>query len=126
MTSPDLEWGNFSAKGPWVLDRDTIAWSEIAIVLRTAAQKEVPSLIRSRRIPPLGRLITVVAHLGWAVLPWLIKTKLKKFSSQEESRAYISRRLRHAIEKLGATYIKLAQLISSDAGIFVSYVTILT
>jgi ubiquinone biosynthesis protein len=118
VTSPDLKWGNFSAKGPWVLDRDTIAWTDIAIVLRTAAQKEVPSLIRSRRIPPLGRLITVVSHLGWAVLPWLIKTKLKKFSSQEESRAYISRRLRHAIEKLGATYIKLAQLISSGEGLF--------
>ena len=120
MTSPDLEWGNFSAKGPWVLDRDTISWAQIAIVLRTAAQKEVPSLIRSRRIPPLGRLITVVAHMAWALLPWFYKKKRNKFSSPEESRAYVSLRLRHAIEKLGATYIKLAQIISSGEGLFPS------
>ena len=120
MTSPDLKWGNFSAKGPWVLDRDTISWAQIAIVLRAAAQKEVPSLIRSRRIPPLGRLITVVAHMGWALLPWFYKKKRNKFSSPEESRAYVSLRLRHAIEKLGATYIKLAQIISSGEGLFPS------
>ena len=120
MTSPDLEWGNFSAKGPWVLDRDAISWAQIAIVLRAAAQKEVPSLIRSRRLPPLGRLITVVAHMAWALLPWFYKKKRNKFSSPEESRAYVSLRLRHAIEKLGATYIKLAQIISSGEGLFPS------
>jgi hypothetical protein len=83
MTSPDLEWGNFSEQGPWVLDRDTITWSRIAVVLRAAAQKEVPTLIKSRRIPPLGRLVTVVSHLGWALLPWFYKKKFKKFSSPE-------------------------------------------
>ena len=114
----DLSWGNFSDSGPWVLDRDTIAWSQVAIVLRAAAQKEVPSLIRARRIPPLGRLVVVVAHLGWALLPWFIQKKRNKFATPEDSRTYMSLRLRKAIEKLGATYIKLAQIISSGEGLF--------
>ena len=114
----DLSWGNFSDSGPWVLDRDTIAWSQVAIALRAAAQKEVPSLIRARRIPPLGRLCVVVAHLGWALLPWFIQKKRNKFATPEDSRTYMSLRLRKAIEKLGATYIKLAQIISSGEGLF--------
>jgi ubiquinone biosynthesis protein len=114
----DLLWGNFSDSGPWVLDRDTIAWSQVAIALRAAAQKEVPSLIRARRIPPLARLVVVVARLGWALLPWFIRQKLNRFETLEDSRAYISFRLRKAIEKLGATYIKLAQIISSGEGLF--------
>ena len=116
----DLEWGNFSETGPWTLHRDSITWSRVAIVLRDAAQKEVPHLIRTRRFPPVGRLIVVVSRLGWALLPWFITKKRKKFSSPEESRAYLSLRLRNAIEKLGATYIKLAQIISSGEGLFPS------
>jgi ubiquinone biosynthesis protein len=114
----DLSWGNFSDSGPWVLDRDTIAWSQVAVVLRDAARKEVPTLIRTRKFPPIGRLIVVVWHLGTALLPWFINKKRKKFATPEESRMYVSRRLRVAIEKLGATYIKLAQIISSGEGLF--------
>ena len=114
----DLSWGNFSDSGPWDLDRDTIAWSQVAVVLRRAAQKEVPKLIRTRRFPPIGRLIVVVWHLGRALLPWFINKKRKRFATPEESRTYVSRRLRVAIEKLGATYIKLAQIISSGEGLF--------
>ena len=114
----DLSWGNFSDSGPWVLDRDTIAWSQVAVVLRDAARKEVPTLIRTRKFPPIGRLIVVVWHLGTALLPWFINKKRKRFATPEESRTYVSRRLRVAIEKLGATYIKLAQIISSGEGLF--------
>lgn len=114
----DLSWGNFSDSGPWDLDRDTIAWSQVAVVLRDAARKEVPKLIRTRRFPPIGRLIVVVWHLGLALLPWFINKKRKRFATPEESRTYVSRRLRVAIEKLGATYIKLAQIISSGEGLF--------
>lgn len=120
MTAPmtDLQWGNFSETGPWDLNRDEIAWSRVAVTLRNAAQKEVPTLIRSRRIPPIGRLMVVVARLGWALLPWFVRKRRNKFATPEESRAYISLRLRIAIEKLGATYIKLAQIISSGEGLF--------
>jgi ubiquinone biosynthesis protein len=118
--SADLDWGNFSEAGPWVLDRDAISWSRVAVVLREQAQREVPKLIRSRRVPPVKRLIVVVARLGWALLPWFWKKKRNGFATPEESRAYLSLRLRHAIERLGATYIKLAQIISSGEGLFPS------
>ncbi|MFN5116330.1 MAG: hypothetical protein ACK5FW_09840, partial [Acidimicrobiaceae bacterium] len=54
-TATDLEWGNFSESGPWNLDRDSISWSRVAIVLRDQAQAEVPRLIRARKLPPLKR-----------------------------------------------------------------------
>ena len=119
-TSADLEWGNFSETGPWVLQRDSISWSRVATVLRAQAQAEVPRLIRARKLPPVKRLVVVVARLGWALLPWFWKKRRHQFSSPEDSRAYLSLRLRHAIEKLGATYIKLAQIISSGEGLFPS------
>ena len=40
------------------------------------------------------------------------------FSTPEASRADISRRLRIAAERLGPTYIKLGQIISSGEGLF--------
>ena len=119
-SSADLEWGNFSETGPWVLQRDSISWSRVAIVLRAQAQAEVPRLIRARKLPPIKRLVVVVVRLGWALLPWFLKKRRHQFSSPEDSRAYLSLRLRHAIEKLGATYIKLAQIISSGEGLFPS------
>ena len=116
----DLEWGNFSDTGPWTLDRDAISWSRVAVVLRDQARREVPGLIRSRRLPPVKRLVIVVARLGWALAPWFWRKKRGRFSTPEESRAYLSLRLRRAIEHLGATYIKLAQIISSGEGLFPS------
>jgi len=119
-TAIDLEWGNFSESGPWNLDRDSISWSRVAIVLRDQAQAEVPRLIRARKLPPLKRLVVVTVRLGWALLPWFWRKKRNRFATPEESRAFLSLRLRHAIEKLGATYIKLAQIISSGEGLFPS------
>jgi ubiquinone biosynthesis protein len=62
--------------------------------------------------------VVVVAHLGWALLPWFVNKKRNKFATPEDSRTYMSLRLRKAIEKPGATYIKLAQIISSGEGLF--------
>ena len=116
----DLGWGNFTEVGPWNLDRDNISWSRIAVVLRADAQREVPTLIRAKKLPPLGRLIMVSTHLGKAIVPWYIKKRRKQFGTPEASRLYLSIRLRVAIETLGATYIKLAQIISSGEGLFPS------
>ena len=118
VSSPDLDWGNFSSGGPWVLDRDAIEWSRVAVVLRRMAQREVPDLVRNRRVPPVGRLFQVVTAFAVALASWWVKKKRNRFATTEESRAYLSLRLRTAIEKLGATYIKLAQIISSGEGLF--------
>lgn len=117
-TPSDLEWANFADDAPWVMDRGSIAWDRVAVVLRDNARREVPRLIKKRTLPPLGRLVTVVATFAWALLPWFWKKKRGAFAQPEQSRAYVSLRLRRAIERLGATYIKLAQIISSGEGLF--------
>jgi len=114
----DLSWGNFTEAGPWNLDLGNISWSRIAVVLRANAQQEVPALIRAKKLPPLSRLLSVVTHLGRAIAPWYIKKRLNRFPTPEASRLYLSIRLRTAIEALGASYIKLAQIISSGEGLF--------
>jgi len=116
----DLAWGAFSERGPWELDRDAIAWSENAVVLRREARSEVPRLTTPGRIPPIARLMKVVFVLGRAFAPWLVRKKLRRFASPEESRSVLSLRLRRAVETLGPTYIKLAQIISSGEGLFPS------
>ena len=114
----DLEWGAFSDNPPWVLDRNQISWLAIAPVLRQAARKEVPVLTKPSRIPPVLRLLVVMRTLVAALLPWLWHKKLNHFVSAEDSRTDISKRMRKAVEKLGSTYIKLGQIISSGEGLF--------
>jgi ubiquinone biosynthesis protein len=63
-------------------------------------------------------VITVVSVLGRAVLPWLVRKRRGRYATPEASRAAISVRLRKAAERLGPTYIKLGQIISSGEGIF--------
>ena len=114
----DLEWGAFSDNPPWVLDRNQISWLTIAPVLRQAARKEVPVLTKPSRIPPVLRLLVVMRTLVAALLPWLWHKKLNHFACAEDSRTDISKRMRKAVEKLGSTYIKLGQIISSGEGLF--------
>jgi ubiquinone biosynthesis protein len=77
-------------------------------------------LTKPTRIPPIARLVTVVFVLSKALLPWFVKKKLRKFETPEASRAFISLRMRKAVERLGSTYIKLGQIISSGEGLFPS------
>ena len=117
-SSPDLAWGSFTDHGPWVLDRDAIRWINLPPTLRRRAHAEVPVLTGPRRLPPGARVVTVVAHLGAAIAPWLMKKRRGRFAGPDESRADISRRLRIAAEALGPTYIKLGQIISAGDGLF--------
>ena len=116
----DLDWGAFSDNPPWVLDRDEISWLTIAQILRQAARKEVPVLMKPSRVPPVLRLLVVMRVLLAALLPWLWHKKLNHYKSDKDSRLDISRRMRQAVEKLGSTYIKLGQIISSGEGLFPS------
>jgi ubiquinone biosynthesis protein len=114
----DLSWAAFSDTAPWVVEREALAWASDAVILRREARAEVPRLTESGKFPPLGRLAKVIGVLGWAVVPWLLRKKLRRFATPESARADISLRLRRAVENLGPTYIKLGQIISSGEGLF--------
>ena len=119
MTLPeDCSWGAFSENAPWTLSQSDLAWAKDAAILRRQARDEVPGLTAAGKVPPIGRLLRVVWVLGSAVLPWLVKKKLKRFPTPHDSHAAISLRLRKAVETLGPTYIKLGQIISSGEGLF--------
>ena len=116
VTPPaDRTWGAFSDNPPWTLDRDTIRWRGLVESLRMQARAELPSLMRPPRVPPVARLFVVVFRLGVALGPWWWKRRRKKYATPEASRADLSLRMRRAIERLGSTYIKLAQIISTTA-----------
>jgi ubiquinone biosynthesis protein len=53
--------------------------------------------------------------LTWAALD---RRKASRTGQRETSRAGLSRRLRRAFERLGPTYIKLGQILSSGEGVF--------
>ncbi|MBA2496619.1 MAG: AarF/ABC1/UbiB kinase family protein, partial [Acidimicrobiia bacterium] len=65
--------------------------------------------------PPGLRVVTTVRHLGLAVAVWAARERPVGGSIKV---AGISRRLREAAERLGPTYIKLGQILSSGEGIF--------
>ncbi|MFZ9174987.1 MAG: AarF/ABC1/UbiB kinase family protein, partial [Ilumatobacteraceae bacterium] len=114
----DMAWGAFHETAPWTLHLEEITWQKVAAELRAQAQREIPVLTTPTRTPPVARLVTVVWVLGSALLPWFVKKKFKRFATPEESRAYVSLRMRKAVERLGSTYIKLGQIISSGEGLF--------
>ena len=114
----DRSWGAFTEDAPWALDRDLIRWLPLADRLRSAARAEVPVLTKPSKVPPGTRVLTVVGVLARAVVPWLVRKRRHTYATPEASRAAISLRLRKAAERLGPTYIKLGQIISSGEGLF--------
>jgi ubiquinone biosynthesis protein len=114
----DLAWGAFTDNAPWTLHRDGLSWAGHAEILRRQVRNEIPQLTRPGRVPPVGRLLKVAGVLGFAVIPWLARKRFKRYQTVEASRADLSLRLRRAVETLGPTYIKLAQIISSGEGLF--------
>ena len=114
----DCEWAAFDLHGQWVVSEEEIGWRKIAPSLRDDARREVPVLTKASKTPPVARLVEVVWVLGKAILPWWLKKRTRRFADASASRAYLSLRMRKAIERLGSTYIKLAQIISSGEGLF--------
>ena len=115
MASRDTALGAFTDVGPWEIDLDGLAWRVGLDRVRADLHASLPQLTRRRALPPLPRLGTVVRHLGRALLPWYVG---KRRRGGAESVADLSHRLRVAAERLGPTYIKLGQIISSGEGIF--------
>ncbi|HEX3842601.1 MAG TPA: AarF/UbiB family protein [Acidimicrobiales bacterium] len=116
-TSPDLAIGAFTPHGPWTVEPETMTWRHSAAgdidAIRAASADEARSLLRPHRWPPGLRVLTVGARLGRALIGWSIHDR-----GTDRSRAGLSQRLRPAFERLGPTYIKLGQLLSSGEGIF--------
>ncbi len=81
--------------------------------LRRDAASLARRLVRPHRLPPGARVVTVGLRLGSALVGWGLRER-----GTPNSRAGLSRRLRSAFERLGPTYIKLGQIISSGEGIF--------
>jgi ubiquinone biosynthesis protein len=117
VTSPDLEHFAFTENGPWVVRRDECTWARGVDVLRSTTRRQVPHLTARRLVPPPGRLAVVGGTLGLALGGWALRDRRRGDST---SRAGLSRRLRRAAERLGPTYIKLGQIISSGEGLFPS------
>jgi ubiquinone biosynthesis protein len=109
----DLELGTFSDDPPWIVVPDAMSWRRRVPALRDATRRLVPELTAPRKVPPGRRVVRTVAELGSAVVLWAVKER-----GRDVSRAGVSRRVRRAAERLGPTYIKLGQIISSGEGLF--------
>ena len=117
-TPDDRSWGAFTERGPWVVERDELRWLEGVDRRRADARASVPELTRPQTLPPGRRVISATVRLGGAVAPWALRRRLGRLESPERSRAELSHRLRDAAQALGASYIKLGQIISSGEGLF--------
>jgi ubiquinone biosynthesis protein len=116
----DLALGAFSDAAPWDLTGKPLPWRSGIEQLRTETGRQVPELLRRRRLPPGWRVLVTTLTLGRAILAWQLveKRKADRTGRRELSRAGLSHRLRKAFERLGPTYIKLGQILSSGEGVF--------
>jgi ubiquinone biosynthesis protein len=117
---PDLAMGAFSEKPPWDLTGKPLPWRAEMPLLRAQVAAQVPKLLQRRRLPPGERVLVTSARLGWAILAWRLveKRQANRSGRREISRAGLSHRLRKSFERLGPTYIKLGQILSSGEGLF--------
>jgi ubiquinone biosynthesis protein len=118
----DRSVGAFSEHPPWLVRPDQLTWRAGLTAVRSVARRQVPALTAPRRWPG-WRAVRVVAALGGAGLAWCLRERPRRADRDDDrarraSRAAISRRMRIAAERLGPTYIKLGQIISSGQGIF--------
>ncbi|MHB8593522.1 MAG: ABC1 kinase family protein [Acidimicrobiales bacterium] len=111
----DLAVGAFSSNPPWLVDPEAMTWRVGLDGLRARTRAEAPVLTRRRRLPPGVRVLRVGAVLGPALGAWYATDRRR---GRSVSRAGLSRRLRRAFERLGPTYIKLGQILSSGEGLF--------
>ena len=118
-TRPDLAIGAFTPHGPWTVEPESMPWRFPAEAdgsietLRQQAAALARTLVRPDHLPSIGRVGSVGIRLGGALLGWGLRDR-----GTSGSRSGLSRRLRPAFERLGPTYIKLGQIISSGEGIF--------
>jgi len=111
----DLAIGSFSDAAPWLVDPEAMVWRRPVEAVRWVTRRQIPELIRPRKLPSGTRVFRVLRHLAPAIGLWAVGARK---AGGTVSKADLSRRLRIAAEHLGPTYIKLAQIISSGEGLF--------
>jgi ubiquinone biosynthesis protein len=111
----DCEFAGFSDEPPWLIDPAELRWLDGIDAIRERTRAEVPSLVRRRYLPPAHRIVRVGWTLTKAIGAWYL---VDRGRGRARSRLGLSRRLRVAFGKLGPTYIKLGQILSSGEGIF--------
>jgi ubiquinone biosynthesis protein len=107
--------GAFGEAGPWRVELEQLRWREGIDDLREEVRRGVVERVRPRRWPPLGRLLRSLLSIGRALLGWLV---LERRHGGTTSRAGVSRRLRRSFARLGPSYVKLGQIVSSGRGLF--------
>ncbi|MCZ7528310.1 MAG: AarF/UbiB family protein [Acidimicrobiia bacterium] len=112
---PDLALGAFSAEGPWIVEPDRLVWRRGLDRDRARTRAGVPGLLEAGRLPPVGRLARALTSVGVALAGWYL---VERPRGGEVSRRGLSRRLRRAFERLGSSYVKLGQILSSGEGLF--------
>ncbi|MGC9961771.1 MAG: AarF/UbiB family protein, partial [Acidimicrobiales bacterium] len=111
----DLALYSFSEHAPWTVDPADLPWHRDVDAIRARTRADVPRLVRRRYLPPSRRIARVVSTLGTAVALWYLRERPQ---DRPTSRRGLSRRLRIGFGRLGPTYIKLGQILSSGDGIF--------
>ena len=72
---PDLAFGAFSERAPWVVELDKLPWRRGVDSERARTRASVPRLLRPGRLPPMGRLLRVVSKVGPAVGMWYLRER---------------------------------------------------
>ena len=66
----DLALAAFSDHGPWEVRLEDARWRDRVDMIRSAVEREIPNLIRPKRVPAGGRLVEVAGRLGGAIALW--------------------------------------------------------
>ncbi|CAN5648977.1 AarF/UbiB family protein [soil metagenome] len=111
----DVAWAAFSSDPPWVLPDAQLGWQRPVAAERLAVAADLPELTRRRVLPPGLRIVRTLRHLGLGVGQWYVGARRQ---GGVASRTDLAHRLRVGAERLGPTYIKLGQIISSGQGLF--------
>jgi len=111
----DLIHGSFSDAPPWLIEPESITWLPGLDTLRTEVRAQVPKLTANRVLPPGRRVGRIAADVGASMAMWKATARKK---GKEDRYRILSVRLRKSAERLGPSFIKLGQIISSGEGIF--------
>ncbi len=103
----DRRLGAFTDDAPWQVVPDALTWLPQAQAERTRVPARAARLTRPRALPG-WRAARVAATVLRQLAPWFLIEKRR-----DNGEAKLAARLRVALERLGPTYVKLGQLISS-------------